>query len=132
MKKILSGIVLSLGLVGAANANTYYACNTFSETRGKIDTYLTDGTRFYHAPSGQYRPFFGVKVRVNDERTNFAFNAPTTDTTVKSGKLTDLDGENIGLKDKSIYMNMKDEDNPLFYYKKGDETYIIYGCREIL
>ncbi|EIT7842692.1 hypothetical protein L3I78_003016 [Escherichia coli] len=27
MKKIIAGVVLALGLVGAANANTYYVCN---------------------------------------------------------------------------------------------------------
>lgn len=50
MKKIIAGVVLALGLVGAANANTYYVCNSYFEHKGDDTQYLRDGDRYYHAP----------------------------------------------------------------------------------
>ncbi|EJL7662368.1 hypothetical protein NMZ58_000899 [Salmonella enterica] len=136
MKKIIASIVLSMGLIGTANANNYFACNTFSSEEGKISQFLKDGDRFYHAPSGEYRRFLGVKVRVNDDNSQFAFSDPVFDKTIKSPKLKFLESgesEVYGTEDKKFYISYdNDESNPLFYYKKGDKTYIMYGCREIL
>lgn len=135
MKKIIAGIVLSLGLVGAANANTYYACNTFSGDVGKISNYISAGDRYYHAASGEYRKFAGVKVRVNGDNTQFAFNDPVFDKTIKSPKLKELQDpkdELYGTNDKKFYINYGTDGNPLFFYEKGDETYIVFSCREIL
>lgn len=90
MKKIIASVVLALGLVGAANANTYtyYVCNSYFEYKGDDTRYLSDGDRYYHAPSGKYRGFIGVKVRVNDDNSQFAFNDPVFDKTIKSPNTT--------------------------------------------
>lgn len=63
MKKIIAGIVLALGLVGAANANTYtyYVCNSYFEYKGDDTRYLSDGDRYYHAPSGKLPWFYRCK-----------------------------------------------------------------------
>ena len=135
MKKTIASIFIALGLVGTANANTYYACNTFSGDVGKSSNYIRVGDRYYHAPSGEYRKFAGVKVRVNDDNTQFAFSDPVFDKTIKSPKLKELQDskdEIYGTEDKQFYINYGGDGSPLFYYKKDDATYIMYGCREIL
>ncbi|HIG8975430.1 TPA: hypothetical protein ACYEPA_003796 [Escherichia coli] len=139
MKKIIAGVVLALGLVGAANANTYtyYVCNSYFEYKGDDTRYLSDGDRYYHAPSGKYRGFIGVKIRVNDDNSQFAFNDPVFDKTIKSPKLKEDKNEKeeyYGSEDGKSYIKYLHsvDGAPIFDVKKGDTSYSLISCREIL
>lgn len=133
MKKILSGIVLALGLVGVANADTNYACEFYSgKINGESHMMVGGMSNYNHLPSGELRKFKNIKVAVHDNNT-FSIHDVIEDKVIKSPKLKDLSTNDLkayGLPDKSISYAYGEDGNPIFRYMK-ENSYTVMGCAKI-
>lgn len=134
MKKTIAAIIVTMGLVGFAKADTNYACEVYS---GKINGeghMLVGGlTSYTHAATGEMRNFETVNVTVHSDNT-FSFYDLIHDKTIKSPKLKDLSTKEVigyGIPDKSIAFAYGEDGNPIFRYMKDGNMYQLMGCTKI-
>lgn len=134
MKKTIAAIIVTMGIVGFAKADTNYACELYS---GKVngEGYMLVGglTNYTHAATGERRKFETIKATVHGDNT-FSFYDLIHDKTIKSPKLKELSTKEVkgyGLPDKSIAFAYGEDGNPMFRYEKDGNLYNIIGCNKI-